>query len=82
VNPFRDVGLGPGHDPQHHPEPRQAEPGRWPKPEAALAVANRDLTATLPGQDPLILLVVPPGQPSPPSGIDRGQVYVAKPDGR
>ncbi|MFF5900174.1 hypothetical protein ACFY8O_30210 [Streptomyces argenteolus] len=64
------------------PEPGQAEPGQWPKLEAALAVVNRDLLATLPGQDALILMVVPPWQPLPPSGIDRGQVYVAMPDGR
>ncbi len=45
-------------------------------------MVNRDLTATLPGQDPLILMVQPPHRASPPSGIDRGQVYVAMPDGR
>ena len=61
---------------------RPAEPGEWPKFEAALAVVNRDVTATLPGQDGLILMVAPSGQPLPPSGIDRGQVYVAMPDGR
>ncbi|WP_055525699.1 hypothetical protein [Streptomyces graminilatus] len=74
--------TGPGRDRHHHPEPRPAEPGQWPKLEAALAVVNRDVMATLPGQDALILMVVPPGQHSPPGGIDRGQVYVAMPDGR
>ncbi|MER6478433.1 hypothetical protein [Streptomyces filamentosus] len=82
VSHFSYVSLGPGHDWQDLPEPRQAEPGQWPKLEAALAVVNRDLRATLPGQGPLILLVAPPGEPSPPSGVDRGQVYVAMPDGR
>ncbi|MFF6793822.1 hypothetical protein ACFY9C_32695 [Streptomyces filamentosus] len=79
---FSYVSLGPDQDRQHLPEPRQAEPGQWPKLEAALAVVNRDLAATLPGQDPLILLVAPSGEPSSPSGTDRGQVYVAMPDGR
>jgi hypothetical protein len=63
-------------------EPRRAEPGEWPKFEAALAVVNRDVTATLPGQDALILMVAPSWQPLPPGGIDRGLVFVAMPDGR
>lgn len=70
------------HDRQPLPEPRRAEPGQWPKSEAALAVVNRDLVATLPGQEALILMVAPSWQPLPFSGIDRGQVYVAMPDGR
>ena len=82
MNDFSDAGRGPGHARQHVPEPERAAPGQWPKLEAALAVVNRDLTATLPGQDALILMVDPPPQPSPPSGIGRGQVYVAMPDGR
>ncbi|MEU3844095.1 hypothetical protein AB0E88_29225 [Streptomyces sp. NPDC028635] len=57
VNRFSDLSLGPDDGWQHLPEPRQAEPGQWPKLEAALAVVNRDLTATLPGQGPLILMV-------------------------
>ncbi|MFJ6088099.1 hypothetical protein ACIQI8_42750 [Streptomyces sp. NPDC092369] len=64
------------------PEPGRVEPGQWPKLEVALAVVNRDLMATLPGQAPLILMAAPSWQPLPPSGIDRGQVYVAMPDGR
>ncbi|MEV5008711.1 hypothetical protein AB0K74_25720 [Streptomyces sp. NPDC056159] len=79
---FSNSSIGPGHDRRHLPEPRPAEPGQWPKLEAALAVVNRDLMATLPDQEALILMVDPPWQPSPPSGIDRGQVYVAMPDGR
>lgn len=79
---FSYLSIGPGHDRQPLPEPRRAEPGEWPKLEAALAVVNRDLMATLPGQDALVLMFDPPRQPSPPSGIDRGQVYVAMPDGR
>ncbi|MEU2653748.1 hypothetical protein ABZ615_00320 [Streptomyces sp. NPDC007325] len=73
MNHFSYLSLGPGDDWQHPPEPRPAEPGQWPKLEAALAVVNRDLTATLPGQEPLILLVAPSEEP---------QVYVAMPDGR
>lgn len=45
-------------------------------------MVNRDVTATLPGQDALILMVAPSGQPLPPSWIDRDHVYVAMPDGR
>ncbi|WP_371603195.1 hypothetical protein OG345_18195 [Streptomyces sp. NBC_01220] len=82
MNYFSYSSIGPGHDRHQPSEPRRAEPGQWPKLEAALAVVNRDLTATLPGQDALILMVDPPGQPLPPNGIDRGQVYVAMPDGR
>ncbi|MDT0482605.1 hypothetical protein [Streptomyces doebereineriae] len=74
--------IGPGHDWQHLPDPRPAEPGQWPKLEAAFAAVNRDLMATLPDQEALILMVDPPRQPLPPSGIDMGQVYVALPDGR
>ncbi len=44
-------------------------------------MVNRDLTATLPGQDALVLMIDP--RPTlPPGGVDRGQVYVAMPDGR
>ncbi len=82
MNHFSFLGLAPGHHRQHLPEPRQAEPGQWPKLEAALAVVNCDLTATLPGQDPLILMVAPSGQPLPANGIGRDQVYVAMTDGR
>lgn len=70
------------HDRWEPEEPRPVEPGRWPKLEAALAVVNRDLMATLPDQEALILVADPPRQSSPPGGIDRGQVYVAMPDGR
>ncbi|MEU1462756.1 hypothetical protein ABZ467_19125 [Streptomyces sp. NPDC005727] len=82
VNHFSCSADDPGHDRQHPPGPGRAEPGRWPKLEAALAVVNRDLTATLPGQDALILMAEPPWQPMSPGGTDRGQVYVAMPDGR
>ncbi|MEW2301369.1 hypothetical protein AB0958_15540 [Streptomyces sp. NPDC006655] len=67
--------IGPGHDRPRLPEPRPVEPGEWPKLEAALAVVNRDVTATLPGQDPLVLMV-------DPWETDRGRVHVAMPDGR
>ncbi|MER6473130.1 hypothetical protein [Streptomyces collinus] len=82
MNHFSRAGIGPGRDRRRLPEPRPAEPGQWPKLEAALAVVNRDLTATLPGQDPLILMVQPPHQASAPSALDGDQVYVALPDGR
>ncbi|MFB6960840.1 hypothetical protein ACFCYB_28460 [Streptomyces sp. NPDC056309] len=82
MNYFSNSTIGPGHGRQPLPEPRPAEPGQWPKLEAALAVVNRDLMATLPDQEALILMVDPPWQLLPPSEIDRGQVYVAMPDGR
>jgi hypothetical protein len=82
VNSFSYDRIGPGHDRLDLSEPRRAEPGEWPKFEAALAVVNRDVMATLPGQDALILMVAPSWQPLSPSGIDQGQVYVAMPDGR
>ncbi|MFI8370014.1 hypothetical protein [Streptomyces sp. NPDC085466] len=50
MNHFSYVSLGPGDDWRLPPEPRPAEPGQWPKLEAALAVVNRDLAATLPGK--------------------------------
>lgn len=52
------------------PAPRRAEPGEWPHLDAALALVNRDLAATLPDQPPLVLMVCD------------GQVYVAMSDGR
>lgn len=82
VNHFSHFGAGPGRGRLDLPEPRRAEPGAWPKLEAALAVVNRDLAATMPGQDALMLMVAPSWPSLPPSGIDRGQVYVAMPDGR
>ncbi|MEV7075136.1 hypothetical protein [Streptomyces sp. NPDC093990] len=82
MNSFSYDRIGPGHDRTDLSGPRQAEPGEWPKFEAALAVVNRDVTATLPGQDALILMVAPSWQPLPASGTDRGAVHVAMPDGR
>ncbi|MEU9241467.1 hypothetical protein [Streptomyces sp. NPDC048385] len=81
MNHFSYSRVGPGHDRSRLPEPRRAEPGEWPKLEAALAVVNRDLMATLPGQDALVLMI-DSGWNLPPGGVDRGQVYVAMPDGR
>ncbi|MER8041749.1 hypothetical protein [Streptomyces sp. NPDC094032] len=81
VDHFSYFPVGPGHDRQLPSAPRRAEPGEWPKLEAALAVINRDLAATLPGQGPLVLMVVPSEQSSPRSGIGSDQVYVAMPDG-
>lgn len=82
VNYFSHFSIGPGHERQDLPEPRQVEPGQWPKLEAALAVVNRDLMATLPGQDALILMLAPSCEPLPRRPIDRDQIYVAMPDGR
>lgn len=84
MNDFPRFRTGPGHDWQHLPEPRRVEPGQWPKLEAALAVVNRDLLATLPGRAPLILMSTPPCEPPPMPGasIDTGQIHVAMPDGR
>ncbi|AGS67259.1 hypothetical protein [Streptomyces collinus] len=82
MNHFSHAGIGPGRGRRRLPEPRPAEPGQWPKLEAALAVVNRDLTATLPGQDPLILMVQPACEASAPGAFDRDQVYVAMSDGR
>jgi hypothetical protein len=73
---------GSNWDQEHLPEPRRVEPGQWPKLEAALAVVNRDLMATLPGQDALILMLAPSWEPVPPDAIEGDQIYVAMPDGR
>lgn len=59
MNSFAYDRIGPGHDRTDLSQPRRAEPCEWPKFEAALAVVNRDVTATLPGQDALILMVAP-----------------------
>ncbi len=45
-------------------------------------MVNRDLAATLPGQDPLILLEVPAGDEDSPGGTGGERVHVAMPDGR
>ncbi|MGI5441984.1 hypothetical protein ACQEV4_32895 [Streptomyces shenzhenensis] len=79
---FSYFSIGPGHGWQDVPEPRRVEPGQWPKLEAALAVVNRDLMATLPGQDALILMRAPSWEPLPRNAVDGDQIYVAMPDGR
>ena len=38
-------------------DPRRAEPGRYPRLQAALDTVNRDFAATLPDQPPLALMV-------------------------
>ena len=50
-------------------DPQRAEPGRYPRLEAALATVNRDFAATLPDQPPLRLM------------LWDEQVYVAVSDG-
>lgn len=87
MNPFSGAGAGAGRHRRYAAEPgwaksRPAESGRWPALEAALAVVNRDLAATLPGEDELVLVVALSGDPSRPDGHDREGVYVALPDGR
>ncbi|MER5880354.1 hypothetical protein ABT119_31095 [Streptomyces sp. NPDC001910] len=82
MNYFSSFSIGPGHGRQHLPVPRRIEPGQWPKLDAALAVVNRDLKATLPGQDALILVLAPSWETAPQGAIDRDQIYVAMPDGR
>lgn len=57
------------------PEPAPVPPGCRPELDAALAVVNRDLRATLPEQEPLILVAVPAWDTVPE------QVYVAMADG-
>jgi len=42
------------------PEPRRVAPGEYPVWDQALALLNRDLAVTLPGQEPLQLLALPP----------------------
>ncbi|MFJ1974452.1 hypothetical protein ACIO93_38155 [Streptomyces sp. NPDC087903] len=79
---FSFMPVGPGSDRRPPPQPRRPEPGRWPKLEAALAVVNRDLTATLPGQEALVLMLDPSRESPPGSGTDGDQIYVAMPDGR
>lgn len=44
-------------DPVKPFDPQRAEPGRYPRLEAALATVNRDFAATLPDQPPLALMV-------------------------
>lgn len=45
-------------------------------------MVNRDVTATLPDQDALILMLAPSRESPPGSGADGDQIYVAMPDGR
>ncbi|QIQ02707.1 hypothetical protein [Streptomyces liangshanensis] len=82
MNSFSHGGIGSGHHRRDRGEPRRAEPGEWPAFEAALAVVNRDVRATLRGQDPLILVAVPSSEPLPGEAVGREQLYVAMPDGR
>ncbi|MEU6539743.1 hypothetical protein [Streptomyces sp. NPDC047000] len=64
--------------------PVRPEPGRWPKLEAALTVVNRDIRATLPDQDALVLMSTwdPSWDPALRDATEPEQVYVAMPDGR
>ncbi|MFE3070485.1 hypothetical protein [Streptomyces sp. NPDC059247] len=82
MNDFSHLKIGPGHGWPYIPEPHPVEPGRWPELEAALAVVNRDLAATLPDQDPLILMLSPFSEQTPGSPVEHGQIYVAMADGR
>ncbi|MEV6192994.1 hypothetical protein AB0M19_11400 [Streptomyces sp. NPDC051920] len=82
MNSFSFHRIGPDQDGQDQSLPRRPEPGQWPKAEAALAVVNRDLVATLPGQEALVLLVVPSEETLPGAAAGEEQVYVALPDRR
>ncbi|MFI8006995.1 hypothetical protein [Streptomyces sp. NPDC086010] len=80
---FSYATAGPGGEEQHRVDRARAVPGRWPKSEGALAVVNRDLMATLPGADALILVAgPPPRRPSSPGARGTEQIYVAMADGR
>ncbi len=57
-------------------EPRPVAPGEYPVWDAALALLDRDLAATLPEQEPLRLLAVPPHDPGGPEAV-----YVALANG-
>ncbi|MGW1713177.1 hypothetical protein [Streptomyces sp. NPDC002156] len=60
----------------HAPEPRRVSPGEYPVWDQALALLNRDLAVTLPEQEPLQLLALPPYDADEPE-----QVYVALANG-
>ena len=61
-----------------HPPPRRIESGEWPEFETALAAVNRDVAATLPDQQPLVLMLSPSGD----VGELPDRLYVALADGR
>ncbi|MFD6550110.1 hypothetical protein [Streptomyces sp. NPDC058398] len=58
------------------PEPRRVSPGEYPMWDRALALLNRDLAVTLPQQEPLQLLALPPNDADEPEGV-----YVALANG-
>ncbi|MFE5880423.1 hypothetical protein [Streptomyces hydrogenans] len=58
------------------PEPRRVSPGEYPMWDQALALLNRDLAVTLPEQEPLQLLAVPPYDADEPENV-----YVALANG-
>ncbi|SPF07122.1 hypothetical protein [Streptomyces sp. MA5143a] len=59
-----------------HPEPRRVSPGEYPEWDRALALLNRDLAVTLPEQEPLQLLALPPYGADEPENV-----YVALANG-
>ncbi|WP_369033044.1 hypothetical protein [Streptomyces adonidis] len=64
------------HAARYGPEPRRVPPGAYPEWDRALALLNRDLAVTLPEQEPLQLLALPPYDADEPE-----QVYVALANG-
>ncbi|WP_328673653.1 hypothetical protein [Streptomyces sp. NBC_00328] len=82
MNYFSSHIISPQQGGQDRPQSRRPEPGQWPKAEAALAVVNRDLTATLPGQEALVLMLDPSWEAAPGEAADGEQIHVALPDGR
>jgi hypothetical protein len=75
--------ISPGDARSRPPKPTRVEPGAWPKLEAALAVVNRDVMATLPDQEPLLLMLAPAWAPPYWSAGDdmSDRIYVAMSDG-
>lgn len=60
------------------PEGRSVSPGDYPAWDKALGLLNRDLAATLPEQEPLQLIALPP---HPFGGDEERHIYVAMADG-
>ncbi|MEW2119688.1 hypothetical protein AB0945_31805 [Streptomyces sp. NPDC005474] len=59
--------------PFNFPEPRHVPSGEYPLWDQALAVLNRDLAATLPEQEPLRLLAMPPYEADEPDDVHVGR---------
>ncbi|MFJ8039665.1 hypothetical protein ACIRBX_04005 [Kitasatospora sp. NPDC096147] len=71
------LSFGPDDEPAGPLPPARAEPGRWPRLAAALAVVNRDLTTSLLGLEGLVFMVRRAGSGSPSGGHGSEQPYLA-----